>query len=523
MKTMKCRRAVRAAMSHGCTTRFGLVACIAAMMLCCSALGQFEDLYGRWDKPVKCLPGDTDYEWEEQAYNAIHLPSNDVLFWRFPGSSSNVWSAANGCTTPVTTSYQLGCSAHVGLSNGSILVAGGRLGAHQNTGIDQVLIYRLGGGTFGGPWDLVEPMNHARWYPTLTALPDGTVLAISGKDEYSALVDIPEIYDPGADEWVDMADGAAKFLPVYPFMFVLPYGSNVFYAGSVGGGFYNDGKTYILDLEEQVTAWGPAILSIPTSFGGAVMYEPGKVLRCGGDDLDAELLTPVTQMIDLSDPASPLPASWDTDPFWNMKTARRWHNLVLLADGTILAIGGEDDAGAVKEAELFDPNDPIALQWRLMAAMEKERKEHSTALLMLDGRVLAAGAPLDPFPTAEIYSPAYLFDANGLAPRPLIGYAPTDVPYGADFSVILSGASPVQVQAIDKVSFVRLGSTTHGFDMDQRYVRLDFVVIDTVTLEVQAPANGNLAPPGYYMLFLISDDGVPSIAKYVRLFGPSST
>ena len=78
-------------------------------------------------------------------------------------------------------------------------------------------------------------------------------------------------------------------------------------------------------------------------------------------------------------------------------------------------------------------------------------------------------------------------------------------------------SAPAAPPAIGTVSLPRLAAVTHSFDQNQRYVPLDFEVIDAATLEVQAPANGHEAPPGYCMLFLISDDGVPSVAKYVRL------
>lgn len=368
-------------------------------------------------------------------------------------------------------------------------------------------------------------MNHARWYPTLTALPDGTILAIAGKDGPQNHIGIPEIYDPVADTWTDMGIWSFKQMPVYPFIFVLPdTNGSIFYAGSHGGYPNNDGTTYILDLQSQT--WSLAIDSIPTDRGTAVMYEPGKVLRCGGNDRDVDELTPMTQMIDLSDPTDPLPESWDTDSEWDMFKARRHHNLVLLADGTILAIGGAEDVSPyyVLEAELFDPNalDP---QWQEMAAMTMPRMEHSTALLLPDGKVLAAGLPGDSSPSGEIYSPAYLFkDGGGDADRPVIGYAPTAVAYDTSFSVILSGGSPVPREVIEKVSLVRLGSTTHGVDMDQRYVPLVFEIDDLSmnSLIVEAPADGSIAPLGYYMLFLISDTGAPSIAKYVQLYEPPS-
>lgn len=101
--------------------------------------------------------------------------------------------------------------------------------------------------------------------------------------------------------------------------------------------------------------------------------------------------------------------------------------------------------------------------------------------------------------------------------HPLVGYAPTIVRYGTNFRVILSNGSEIDAAAIHKVTLIRLGSATHGLNMDQRYMKLYSVVFDPLTLTVTAPLNGNIAPPGYYMLFLISDDGVPSVAKIVKL------
>jgi hypothetical protein len=65
-------------------------------------------------------------------------------------------------------------------------------------------------------------------------------------------------------------------------------------------------------------------------------------------------------------------------------------------------------------------------------------------------------------------------------------------------------------------TLVRLGSMTHSFDQNQRFVRLAFESTSD-GLTVTAPDNGSLAPPGYYMLFLVDVNGVPSVAKIVRL------
>jgi hypothetical protein len=76
--------------------------------------------------------------------------------------------------------------------------------------------------------------------------------------------------------------------------------------------------------------------------------------------------------------------------------------------------------------------------------------------------------------------------------------------------------SPFAVQTPDaadiaSVVLVRPGTPTHAFDMEQRLVGLTFTAGSGV-LTVTAPSNGNIAPPGYYMLFVLNSAGVPSVA-----------
>jgi PKD repeat protein len=147
------------------------------------------------------------------------------------------------------------------------------------------------------------------------------------------------------------------------------------------------------------------------------------------------------------------------------------------------------------------------------------RLYHSNALLLPDATVLLAGGN----PTRgtferhlEIYSPAYLFKADGTAAtRPVITSItpapPASVGYGATFQVQTPDASN-----IGSVALVRPGAPTHAFDMEQRHVKLAFTAGSGV-LNVTTPPNGNIAPPGYYMLFILNSAGTPSIATFVRL------
>jgi hypothetical protein len=209
------------------------------------------------------------------------------------------------------------------------------------------------------------------------------------------------------------------------------------------------------------------------------------------------------------DMTKPSPAWRQTTP---MAFARTQHNLTILPDGSVLATGGgsvsdvfNTDA-AVLAAELWSPT---AETWTTLASMQVPRLYHSTALLLPDGRVLSAGGGrfgVDQ-PSAEIFSPPYLFKG----PRPTIATAPTQIAYGASFTVTTPNAA-----AVAAVSLIRAGSVTHAINMDQRFLSLTFQK-GSGTLTVQAPANGNLAPPGYYLLFVLDGTGVPSVASIIKV------
>jgi hypothetical protein len=208
-------------------------------------------------------------------------------------------------------------------------------------------------------------------------------------------------------------------------------------------------------------------------------------------------------------------------PAWRetarMMFARTFHTLTLLPDGTVLATGGgptTDAVGvgsAVLAAELWSP---VTETWTTLANMQKPRLYHSTALLLPDARVLVMGGgrfnglneSTDQL-SSEFYSPPYLFKGA----RPAISSAPATAAYGGNISVQTPDAA-----RIASVSLVKLGSVTHSFNMDQRFLQLQFTATGGI-LNVQAPGNANLAPPGYYMLFILDTNGIPSVAAILQL------
>jgi Galactose oxidase-like, Early set domain/Bacterial Ig domain len=213
-----------------------------------------------------------------------------------------------------------------------------------------------------------------------------------------------------------------------------------------------------------------------------------------------------------------------------MAFGRRQFNLTLLADGSVLATGGNstgagliDMNGGVYNAERWDPTSG---QWTTLAAQTVTRQYHSTALLLPDGRVLSSGGGIcgtcDQVgylaKNAEIFTPPYLFKKDGsgqLAPRPEIAGAPGTVSHGTSFEITTPNAASIR-----KVALIRLGSQTHSVEMEQRYVPLSFTA-GAGALTATVPANVNAAVPGVYMLFIVDSDGVPSVARMVQLAAPA--
>jgi len=137
---------------------------------------------------------------------------------------------------------------------------------------------------------------------------------------------------------------------------------------------------------------------------------------------------------------------------------------------------------------------------------------HSTALLVPDGRILTAGGGkrggIGDNYNAEFFSPPYLFKSG---PRPEINTWPSSLSYATPFLIDLG--SPLD---IDRVTMIRLGSVTHQFDMDQRFLELTFEQLTTDTLRVTPPSSPYRAPRGDYMIFALKD-GIPSVGKYVNI------
>src|SRR6266403_973919 len=445
--------------------------------------------------------------WPYRAIHAHVLPTGKVLWWPGyeQGDNPTLWNPSANTNTPVThAGANIFCSGHAFLPNGQLLVAGGHINSY--VGLPSAYTYN----PLDNTWTRLPDMNNGRWYPTYTTLPYGDMLVISGFINTTVGVNVePQVWQSATGSWRNLST-AHLALPFYPFMFVAPNGK-VFCAGP-------SQTTRYLDVT-GTGAWSSVASNHygVRNWGSAVMYDDGKVLLMGGSPCGfyasncATYPTATAEVIDLN---SPTPA-WEYTG--SLAVGRKLHNATLLPDGKVLVTGGDQGTGDPNSpspipayaSELWDPATGM---WSTMASLTKFRGYHSIALLLPDGRVLSGGGDAGGAST-EIYSPPYLFNGS----RPTITSAPTSIAYGESFFV----GTPDAI-SISKVTLIALSSVTHGFNMGQRISRPLFSQA-TGGLNVTVPSNPNKIPPGYYMLFILNSNGVPSVAKIVQIGGTTPT
>ena len=450
-------------------------------------------------------------DWPVVGVHVALLPNGKVLAYDSVGDNATetypvhdhtratVWDPATGTQTPVTvdTGFNIFCSGLAHLADGRMFMAGGNKDSQLN-GIVQTHLFDPGTNL----WSLGPNMAAGRWYPTVTPLNNGEMLITSGR------VNTPEVRTLAGG--LRALSTASLSLPLYPWMDVAPNG-RAFYSGP-------DQTLRTLDTSGTGT-WQTQGQrdSINRDYGGHALFDVGKMLVAGGGPSTKD-----ARVVDLN---GTTPQVSTTAP---MAFGRRQHNLTVLADGTVLATGGNSSGAGLVDLNTgvypAEQWNPATGQWRTLAAMQITRQYHSTALLLPDGRVLSSGGGIcgtcDQVgylaKNAEIFSPPYLFQADGtLAPRPVIDAAPASTSYGVAMEIATGNTASIR-----KVALVRLGAVTHSDNMEQRYIPLSFSA-DATSISATAPANANVAPPGPYMLFIIDANGVPSVARMVSVQGDS--
>jgi Domain of unknown function (DUF1929)/FG-GAP-like repeat len=433
------------------------------------------------------------------------------------------------------------CCGHTFLPDGRLLAAGGTLdydkkivmgvavdAGHGFDGTREAAAFDPG----TQAWTLLQAMQHGRWYPTLVTLDDGSVVAASGLDENGAVNETLERnLDPVAPgPWTKTRDFV---LPLYPHLFQLASGQLLF----TGGKMDTEGPSVPFTFDPVTPTESTLLPGLQDDQRcnqcASILLPPAQqqkfMILGGGPEDDGPERGRATQRVQVLDLNAPQPTYQDRAP---LKRERMHVNAVLLPDRTVLAVGGGVTREASARSNVVDPEggrevfeaeiyDPALDTWSLTAPATVARLYHSVALLLPDGRVVAAGGnpdkgsqvpwlPPDPLEEMrlEIFSPPYLFKG----PRPIIKNAPDPISHGGSIVIRSDQASTIRW-----VSLIMPGLTTHSFNGTQRLVDVPFLAKAPDQLLATIPNDPKVAPAAWYLLFLTDQQRIPSMGRWVQL------
>lgn len=481
---------------------------------------------GSWGAPIPFglvpvavanLPDGTLITWSSQFPNTFVVEGDGMTYTElFDPFANNGIGLAMGATVS-NTNHDMFCPGINNLADGRILSAGG-------TSSEKTSIYDWKTGS----WEVAAPMNIPRGYQGNVTLSDGAVFTLGGSwsggsfgnrdgeiwranNGWSSLDGIPGSILHSNNDLTKEFRGLYR-VDNHSWLWLAPDGS-VFHAGP-------GEEMHWLDTggNGSVQPAGRRSVDTYSMKGTTVMFDVGKILKVGGAESydSGHLAKDASYIIDINAGFGSIPS---VEPVANnLSFPRTMHNSTVLPTGEVLVTGGLSesilfsDVGARLNAEIYDPSTNL---WRTVAGMQVPRTYHSVAILMADARVFVGGGGLcDNTPgcenhfNAEIYSPPYLFNSSGeLAERPSIRSPDTA---GFNSSVSITGTPNIQ-----QFSLVRNSSATHSTNNEQRRIPLEFNA-NSGSYTVDIP-NANVVPPGYYMLFAIDADGVPSIAEMIKI------
>ena len=436
---------------------------------------------GSWTQP---------FPWPSVAIHLSLLPTGKVLSWGNLGQPV-VWDPETGQFTEVPSQEELFCSGHTLLPDGRVLVAGGHISSDH--GIPDISIFSPSTGS----WTKSAPMRRGRWYPTNTVLANGSVLITAGRDQVGDEVAEPEVWSSSG---IRQLNNASLVLPYYPRTFVAPNGL-VFYAGEQTTSRYLN----TAGNGSWTTVGSPTLRRATLRVRRHVRAGQDPVCRRRSDDQHGGDHRPERRVADLA--VDRLHGVRATEPERDRAPDRRGaRHRREQPSGVQRRDPGDPGGGDVesRQRSLDDHGEQLGepdLSLHVAAPAGRTGAPHRKRR----GRRHAGGAQRR----------AVLAAVPVQGARPTITDAPTLVGWGTTFSVQTPDAANIA-----KVSLIRLGSVTHAFDMNGRLLWLSFSR-QAGSLTIAAPANGSQAPPGHYMLFLVNQNGVPSVARIVKVSAQS--
>jgi hypothetical protein len=488
--------------------------------------------------------------------------------------SYQIWDPATGTAAPV---QEIGrnsfCAGQVALADGTILVAGGQdaagavelYGPDGGSATDPNFWSSWGSAVFGGTdngaltdlhtydpvadsWEQWPNLQVGRYYPTCAILWDGTAFIAGGLANLQQWVisgaqsslenDQFETVPPG-----ELFAGTTPLAPFrdadqYPILCLLP-GTHILFV-------HIETQTFLFDLDSTSFINGAVFMppgvgrqTYPMQTGYVLLpqkqEDTPRILIVGGStatgfDFNTHSDAPAVQQafIFTFNAQNPAQSGWRTthNP---PGIARLLCDTVLLPDGTVFVVNGIVGGAAAGNsqavaffAEIFDPATETFTTMNGPNGAHP-RGYHSTAVLLPDARVAIAGNTAaynkeegtlqNDDLSIQVFDPPYLF----AGPRPKVAVGQTEITYGSTVTCDTSAGPDVV-----KVMMMRPCAVTHTVDMNQRAIELPLAA-RMGAVDITLPTDKSLAPPGYYMLFFLSADGVPSVATWIKIFDGDPT
>lgn len=428
--------------------------------------------------------------------------SETTLLWNPNDTTAASFENPNNQPHLMPGGYSQLCGHHVFLSSGKLLSVGG--GGYGSNPLARA------GYVFDPPsktWTRTQnDMSEYKWYPTAVALGDERVLVTCG-NRGGAM----EVYTEWSNSFATVSGDTRGFPNLYPGLHLLPSHS-IFYSrtgwGDAGAGGMpgNDPQSaYFSFTADRAGAWTNIQNAMANRTKGmSVMilantppYVRIMVIGGVGGNQNSYEIADVSALSGATSWSAPIP--------FPDGQGRSVGSAVLLPDGTVFVCGGVPATNS--PCASFDP---AANTWSARAELPSVRDYHSAALLLPSGQVMMAGWRNSKI---EIFDPPYMFRGA----RPVISAAPALVHHGQSFAI----ASP-DAATITKVVLVRPMAVTHQTDSEQKVIEManahDHANPDQI--RVTAPDGGHphsYAQKGYYMLFALNAQGVPSVARWIYL------
>jgi len=377
-------------------------------------------------------------------------------------------------------------------------------------------------------------MKVARGYQTSATLSNGQVFTIGGSYSGPRGGKNGEVYNPATNKWTMLPKAAVNVMLTTDREGVWREDNHAWLFGWKNGSVFQAGPSkkqhwYGTSGEGSVVEAGTRD-TVDSMCGINVMYDVGKILSTGGAPYyDNSPATARTHITTITNPNEPVTVERVAD----MSAPRAFGNGVVLPDGTVVVTGGQrtahvfTDTSGILAAEMFNP---ATKTWTQLAPAAVARNYHSVSLLLPDGTVFSGGGGLCyvggvgrsaakcnlavNHADGQIFTPPYLFNAdNSPATRPVItSLSSHQIAVGGSITVIMTQATRSMT-----FSLVRIGTSTHSINSDQRRIPISNVQNSGQGYSLRLPNDNGILIPGHYYLFAMSPSGVPSLAKTVQI------